>query len=482
MALLLAVLTGPVPARAEPGPPPSLEQVYATLGIDSVPADHVVLVDVSGSMRGARYTSLRKSLTGWFAALAPEDFVTLIPFDGTAKATTRKVGREPAELAAGLPKDATGQGTDIGAALEVAVTALSRPGAPPLATVVLLTDGQHEPGPRSAYPLTQGHNWNVLAGRAAALDKISLEAYAVPLSGSTGAGLLKKVFPAARVLAPASVDKLTAQLTRPKDAARQAKARSLLAEEITLPVAVSWPVTASGEGRSIAVVRLESPMPHVPLILENLAVTSDNADVAVSVPAGVIELPPNRDVTVPVRLDWNAGPVSTAPFKSVDDLVTLRLTGIVSSPWAPVLTGDLGLTPAFTLAGTPGERELSAERGSLWRWLGALLLLAALLLPALRWRQRRLTPALTGSVLIERAGNSAHELPLAGRSMPLTADTGVPGAGEIVATRAGVGSSVVRLRITYSPDGSTAGRRSATIEPGTTASVAGTFFTWQPGR
>ncbi|HWS33475.1 MAG TPA: vWA domain-containing protein [Actinoplanes sp.] len=389
-ALLPVVLIGPVPARAAA---PALGEIYTALGVDTVPADHVVLVDVSGSLGATRYAALRKSLTGFFGSLAAEDFVTLIPYGGTATAVTRQVGHIPGQLAAGLPGTADGTYADIGAALEKAIAVLDRPGAPPLATVLLVTGGRHRPGPGSAYPAVPGPRWTVLTERAARLDKTFLQAYAVPLSAQPGAGVLRRVFPQAQVLAPVAADRLAGQLAGPREATRIAKARSLLAEEVTLPVTVSWPLTAGGAGRTGASVRVESRMPHVPLVLENLVVSSDNPDVSVTVPAEPVVLPPGREITVPLTVDWNAGPVSVAPLRTVEDRAALRLTATVSSPWTPVLTGDLGLTPRFTLAGTAGERELSAQRGSLWRWLGALFLLVVALLVGLRIRWVRAVAA-----------------------------------------------------------------------------------------
>lgn len=386
LSLLFAV-AGASPARAAPAPAPVLGDVYDALNVDAVPADHVLLVDVSGALPDARYTALRRTLAGHLGTLGPQDFVTVIPYDGAATATTRQLGGEPGQVAAALPGETGGPYGDIGAALEKAVVVLGRPGAPPLATVVLLTGGPHRPGPHSAYPQPAGRAWDVLAERAAGLDKIALEAYAVPLSGESGADLLRTVFPRARVLAAAGADRLAAQLARPREAIRVAKARDLLAEEITLPVTVSWPVRAGGAEKTIAAVRVESPMPHVPLVLANVAVRSDNPDVSVSVPAGPTELPPGREITLPVTVDWNAGPVSVAPLRTVQGRAALWLTATVSSPWAPVLTGDLGLTPRFALAGTAGERELSAQRGSLWRWLGALFLLVVVVLVGLRIRR-----------------------------------------------------------------------------------------------
>lgn len=385
-ALLLAVPTGPVPARAAP---PTLGEIYTALAVDTVAADHVVLVDVSDALGAARYAALREDLTSFFGTLAAEDFVTLIPFGGTARTVSRQVGHQPGQLAAGLPAETTGPYADFGAALEKAIAVLDRPAAPPLATVLLVTGGRHRPGPGSDYPAAPGPSWTVLAEQAARLRQTALGVYAVPLSGETGAGLLRRVFPTARVLAQASAERLAGRLAVPREETRIAKARSLLAEEITMPVRVSWPLTAGGPGRTGASVRVESRMPHVPLTLENLAVISDNPDVSVSVPATSVVLPPGREIIVPLTIDWDAGPVSVAPRRTVKDRAALRLTATVASPWTPVLTGNLGLNPRFALAGATGERELSAERGSLWRWLGGLFLVAVVTLVALRARRRR---------------------------------------------------------------------------------------------
>src|SRR3954468_1021099 len=64
-AVLMIVVVGAGPAPAAPA-----DEVYAALGIDRVPADYVLMVDVSSSMGGARYTALKRSLTAFLAALA----------------------------------------------------------------------------------------------------------------------------------------------------------------------------------------------------------------------------------------------------------------------------------------------------------------------------------------------------------------------------------------------------------------------------
>ncbi|MDP9793124.1 hypothetical protein J2S43_001636 [Catenuloplanes nepalensis] len=480
VAAAIAVTMTGGPVIAAPDGQASLDEVYAALGVDDVPSDYVVMVDVSRSMAGDRYEQLKKSLTGFFAALAPEDTVTLIPFAEGTKADTRPVGRSPGELVAMLPRDADGSYTDIGAALEAAVATLGRPDAPSLATVVLLTDGQHAPGPRSAYPLTEGHNWVKLADRAKKLRKTSLDAYAVPLAGATGAGLLTKVFPGARVLETTSVDRLTTSLAGPKAAARAAKARSLLAAEIDRPVEVTWPDEEIGAGGTVLDVQLRSPMAHVPLVLDRMTVTSGNAALTSTVPDGRVTLPPGGTVTVPVAVTWDAGPRAFAPLKTVRDRATLRLSAEVGSPWSTVLTDDLKLALPTELPPQAPELSLSAQRGSLWYWVSTALLLLCAMLLALHWRRRRLSPMLTGSVRIDGAGAEPRLLPLSGRRSQLSADvTGLPGSGDITAIRPAVSTTEVNLLITYSPDGSAARRETAICRAGETVSVTGTSFTWQ---
>jgi Mg-chelatase subunit ChlD len=70
--VVTALLAAGQPVAAAPA---TLDEVYAKLGVDQVPSQYVVMVDVSGSMNGDRYAQVRRSLTGFFAALAPEDQV-----------------------------------------------------------------------------------------------------------------------------------------------------------------------------------------------------------------------------------------------------------------------------------------------------------------------------------------------------------------------------------------------------------------------
>src|SRR3954468_24554563 len=91
-AAMMIVASGALPVAAAPA---GLNDVYAALGVDNVPGDYVVLVDVSGSIDGRRYAGLKRSLTAFLAALAPDDQVTLVPFADEARARTQPAGRSP---------------------------------------------------------------------------------------------------------------------------------------------------------------------------------------------------------------------------------------------------------------------------------------------------------------------------------------------------------------------------------------------------
>ncbi|MGB2567915.1 VWA domain-containing protein [Micromonospora citrea] len=483
-AALTAVVVSCLPAAPVAGAPADSDQVYAALDVNQVVADYVVLVDVSRSMRdGGRYEQTKRGLRTFLAALAPDDRVALVTFADSARLVhDGPAGRAPDQLVAKLPRTADGRHTDIGAAIESSLRLVGRRGAAPIATVLLLTDGRHDPPAGSAYPFEQGYSWNQLVRTARALRKTSLTAYAVPLTGSTGAPLLARVYPGARVLAPTSIDRLGAQLEQPKAAARAAKARSVLGDDASRGVRVSWPagIGRIGAGRTRLEVRLTSTTTKIPLTVDHLVVRSDRPEVRVSVPAGPVELPAGGTVTVPVTVDWDAGPRRVAPLARVTGDATFTLEGEVGSPWAEVLTGELGADFAPRLDGGPTLGTLSAQRGSIGWWcLGAALMVA---LAAAGWwgRGRRLHPAPAGTVRLRDAAGGERDLVLTGRRTAITADsTGLPGYGEVTARRPSLGASEVHLVIAYSRDGSVTAREVGSCRPGETVELGGVDFTWR---
>ncbi len=478
IAIALVAAGGPVAAA------PGRDEVYTALGVDRVAADYVVMVDISGSMnQGGRYDRVKQSLRSFLAALAPDDQVTLITFADRARVVRQSapVGRSPDEVVGKLPKTADGRSTDIGAAIEASVGVLRRPGAPQIATVVLLTDGQHEPPTGSAYPFREGYSWNELARGAAGLRKSSVDAYAVPLAGATGAALLAKVYRGAKILDPGGIDRLTGLLERPKAAARAAKARQILGDDATRAVEVRWPsdVRDIGAGRHELAVELHSTTAKLPLRVDRLAVRSGNPQVRVSVPNSPVELPPGGTAKITVTVDWDAGPRRAAPLSTVTGQADLALTAHVGSPWAQVMSDDLGMTLQSGLAGAEATGELSAERGSIGLWVAGAVLLLALLAVLWRLRRRRLRPGLAGSLRVRSASGEEREIPLSGRTVVLNQGTaGLPGYGDVSAARLSVSASQIKLLISYSRDGSATGREHAECSPGETVTLGGVEFTW----
>ncbi|WP_320064875.1 vWA domain-containing protein [Micromonospora sp. RTGN7] len=486
LAVLAALTAVGLPGGPVTAAPAAGDEVYAALGVNRVAGDYVVLVDVSRSMReGGRYERVKASLRSFLAALAPDDRIALVAFADSARVVhDGPAGRFPDQVVGKLPRTADGQHTDIGAAIETSLRLLNRQGAPQIATVVLLTDGRHDPPTGSAYPFEQGYAWNQLAGAGRSLRKASLNAYAVPLAGSTGAPLLARVYPGARILAPASIDRLGEQLEQPKSAARAAKARNVLGDDVSHGIQVTWPAATGriAAGRTRLEVRLRSTATRIPLVVDHLAVRSDRPDLRVTVPAGPVELPVGGTATVPVTVEWDAGPRRVAPLSQVTASTTLTLSGDVGSPWADVLTGDLGLAFAPRLDGGATRVSLSAERGSLRWWVTGGALLLVLALAGVGWwvRRRRLAPPLAGTLWVRAPGGEERELPLAGRRAALTAGSaGLPGYGEVTASRASAASSEIHLVIRYSPDGSAVGRQAGTCGPGETVELGGAAFTWR---
>jgi Mg-chelatase subunit ChlD len=483
LAAFAALAVGTLVAAPAHATPATLPEVLDRLGVNSVPADYVVMVDTSASMQAnRRYDTVKANLRAFFAALAPDDQVALGTFADAANVVYQgPAGRSPDALIAKLPPTASGGNTDIGAAIESIVHLLQRPQAPAIATVVLLTDGQHDPPTGSPYPYTQGYAWDRLTDAAKALRKQSFNAFAVPLAGATGAPLLAKVFPGARVVDPTSIDQLGAQLELPKAAARIAKARSIVGDDAGRGVEVRWPADVGkiGAGRTELTVHLRSIAAHVPLVVRDLHARSSDGTVRVSSADNLVELEPGRSKPVRIAVEWDPGPRRAAPLSTVSRQVDLELLGTVDSPWSDVLTRELAVPFDPQLTGGPVTAGFGAQRGSYPLWILGAVVAGAVLAGLLRLRARRLRPALSGT-LLARADGHDHRLPLQRRSAVLSAGTiGLPGYGEVHANRPSVGSPEVVLTVTYSKDGSASSRAAGTCRPGGKTVLDGVEFSWE---
>ncbi len=460
--------------------PATRDRVYSALGIDRIAADYIILIDVSSSMRSeGRYDGVKGSLRSFFAALAPEDQVTLVPFATEAvPAWQGPAGRSPDALIDRLPATADGANTDIGRALEKAIDLLSRSGAPSTANVVLLSDGAHDPARGSQYPFDAGFAWNELKARAAKLAQTSISATAVPLAGATGATLLRQVFPKTEVVNPAAIGELTAALDKAKEAAKAAKARLVLDEDLTRSVTAHW---SAGDSAGSLRLELRSPMRHIPLQLSQITVGTTTAGVRMTVRPSSITLAPGETRALEVTADWNSGGRSAWPFKTESLRVPVKATAEVSSPWDQVLRDDLRLTWSAGLAENGHEATLSVQRGSWAWWLAAIAALLTLGLAMRTLGARRMRPALHGVLSASLGGAVATSMPLSGRGGTLTVATiGLPGLGEVHLARVSLLSPVVNLVIRYSRDGSPGGFQTAECAPGGKADVHGVTFGWDP--
>jgi len=477
--VLLALMTGLVPAGRAAAEPSSLDEIYRTLGVDDVSADYVVLIDTSLSMNeGNLYAGVRESLRQFFAALAPEDMLTLISVSDSARLIWEgKAGTAPDDITAKLPPAPTGNFTDLGTGIEAAVAALETRLNNPIASVVMLTDGQHDPPPRSGYPYTEGYAWQRLAQRAALLEQ-QITPYAIQLRGVNGAATLRRVFPSARIVSPDAIDQLTAKLSEPKAAVKAAKARGVLGADPRSTVLVEWPASLDSAG---GFVRLRSTSRYLPLEVSGLRIDTGSPGLHIDVPSGPFTLAPGASTVVPVSVRWDAVPMSWRPLETVRRPYRLRLAGTVSSPWSPVLGSEIGVAVEPALAGVESSGTASQQRGSLAWWLSAAGLLLALLVLGTRVRWLRLHPVPGGTLVASSLddGQSRGSIRLAGRRVAILASSlGIPGTGWVSGRRHGMRSERV-LSITYSRDGSANGRAVGECAAGGSVEVHGVVFEWR---
>ncbi|BBH69917.1 hypothetical protein ACTI_66020 [Actinoplanes sp. OR16] len=459
IALIWLLGVPPAPAAADPA---TLDQIEKAAGVDEIPADYVIMADTSSSMRsGDRYNGLRTSLRAFFAALSPADQVTLITFDDGARVVYQgQVGRAPDTLVGKLPASANGKATDIGAALEKATEALARPGAPALASVVLVTDGRHEPPSGSPYPLTEGYGWQQLRKQVERMDKQSLRAYALPLSGATGASLLGSVFDRPTRLNASSIGEVTRLLQTPKDESRKAKVRSALAGEQGKGIAVTWPaeVTRLSPGDNEVTLTVRSTTSVIPQDLVDMEVASENPAIRVRLGSTAISVPPGGTATVPAVITWDAGPHSLGYSDTVDVDAPLRLSGTASSPWTATLADELGIGFQPGLGGVDVTGHGSANLGR--PWLYYLTLALAALLLALVLRGLYLRPSLYGVLAVTAPGGARSRISLSGRGRRATLSRSETGENHAIRTRVVRQGRAKRLRVDVdgatmilSPDG-----------------------------
>nr|WP_300151846.1 vWA domain-containing protein [Propionicimonas sp.] len=445
LGVLAATWMTPAVARAETG----VDEVVAALGLTSEPADYVVLVDTSGSMKAdGRYARVRHELGTLIDGLDSDDRVSLLTFDSKAVRRFRgAVGENPSAVTSKLPATAAGDHTDIGAAIAAGLTELERPDTHRLAALILITDGKLD-APGSKYANVKSSAWKQLKARATELGgSHQVAAYAVSLSASTDAGLLKKVFPQATEVAASQVG---AQFAGVDGDLIRLQAADVLRNELSQPIQVHWTGdlgAALADGTPVdAQVEIVSPFTHVPVKL---------TDLAVQVPPGLeVRLTGLPDAVVLQPGARVALPVSAVVTGSAGSGARVGLTATVSSSWRTAADG-LGVEFAPVLEGTaevpPAPIKLPPN---LLPTIGAVLGLAVAALLLFVAVRALFTPSMSGLLSFRREGRELGDVVLKGRRMKLSAPEAAAElaglSGRAVGARAAVrGEHAVRVDLRF---------------------------------
>ncbi|WP_261565490.1 vWA domain-containing protein [Frankia gtarii] len=506
--------------------------VLDALGVPTLPAEYVVLVDTSASMsRGGLYGPVRSTLTSFAASLDPADRLSVVGFDevpqvafsGSAANARSAIGR--------LPATATGASTDIGAALSTAVDLLDHPDAARSGAVILLTDGRHQPPANSPFPAETGRPWTDLAERVRTrLAGRDIAGYAFALdnadAGRAGATLLRSVLPTTTVLA-LPPDQLPEYLSRVQQHARARKAAELLAADVRGPVVtVGWRWALAGRtlddvdptaGAGSVEVTVTSTARRLPVELIGARVVSVDPSLTITTPAvgamaagalggGLPErivLAPGERRVYQVPVGWSAR-TGGAVRRSHRVDGGLRLETTVDSPWRAVLTSEFGLRMDPASRGSVTRVHGSAAAG----WNPAaiveiIVLVMLVVMFALGFLDRR-RPRLRGVLAAEAADGRLDRVAMRGRRLRLGPerddDVAVPGTGSLRGRRSGRGRSGrgrpaggapaagragrdrIDLVIDYQPPGIT-GLPPLVLRPGDTRGHGDVTFTYElPGQ
>ncbi|HLK72993.1 MAG TPA: vWA domain-containing protein [Streptosporangiaceae bacterium] len=461
-SLLLAVAAATGASASTAGPPAaSVATIEKALGIKSVPAEIVFLIDLSDSMeQGGLYAQVQRDLPAYLATLAaqaPQDQVTVITFGRPGTAQIVYTG--PPTPAIGLPPVADLGSTDFGPAFALAISQLGQaPTGTRIGGVVLMSDGELHAPTDSQYQTYQSPGWQELRTRAAALP-IKVTGYSLPLTTNPAhvadqRHALSTVFASLQTL-PSGTTDLTAALNEAgrdilnqevADAAAPDSGRGVRTTWSGLP-ASGMPLDLRSAGHLDVRVTITALTKRIPLYLTNLGVQSPGLSLTVDGPLPAEQmLAPGHSVTLAIRLTW---PGNTRGFSFSGGSRTvsshLVLTGTVGSTFAPTLASAFADTSfsAGGLDGTPSA-TLTAAVATTGVLLFALLLLAVVVVAigAVLYRAR-----LSGTLTLTTWEYNSGPLPLGPwpRTSAETLDLiGIPGR---IAVRGSVFGHAMRLNL-----------------------------------
>lgn len=411
-------------------------EVFAALGVDEFPGDLIVLVDTSASMEtDGLYGQVVSGLQPLLDTADPIDHVALITFDTSpAVRFSGKVGTGTSPTSQ-LPAVAQGSNTDIGAAIAGALDELERPDAAEVATIVLLTDGVHQPAAGSAYPETMGPGWDALRARAQQLtDSRLVRSYALALRDDTDAQLLTQAFPDATVIGlPA--EQLDGYFERVREQARIDKARRLIEPDLQSTVSATWPeqVAVADEPQDV-VLTLSSDAMSLPVTVSDLIleVTSGEGTLsATGLPASV-DLAPRESVDLPVTLRWAPPTGFRFGVQEVNATGEVTVDGTVATPWQDVISTDLSTDTSLRFTGATTPVAMTGEVGWGWPTIIGILVVLLLILGLLWFRWATRNPKLRGQLVVQPQDRRPTTVRLGGRSQKLGKPQGLAGTGRVI--------------------------------------------------
>ncbi|TYB61751.1 VWA domain-containing protein [Nonomuraea sp. PA05] len=499
-AALTALLAALLPASVQPwSPPPASAEpaptaIYEALGLRGRPADLVVLLDTSGSMRSQQKT-VERQLKGLLLAKGEHDAVTLVRFDRRPHRTGVLEGDEDVDA---LPAP-TGEFSDLGRALAWVVHRVAEQPTR-LTAVMLISDGIQDPAPGSPYGRGDGPAWKELRGQAAKLKPQPL-VFSFPIGDAEirrhQDEIIERVFPQnAQILDPREAQ-ARKDLSRLREEALRAEARRLVAPDLTRGVDLRWQQSDvrldPAEGTATLTLDVRSETEVLPLELRSVEVTVSAGDRRMtgrSTAPAPIPLRPDGTVSVPIQVSWDKPPlIPMRPFVIELDR-TVQAAVRLATPWESDLR-LLGLSFGEREARTETARGSGAMRGEPAYWVFALaaVLLVALLMSRFMYvrAERKLPPKMRGllwSAYLHAAGEEWKEhklgpVRLGGHRRVRTGDLApaleLPGgtAQGSVEVRAAPDDGVT---ITYYPD-ATAGRNdTADCPPGQKVMINGVEF------
>lgn len=416
-----------------------LEQAFNVADLHS---EFVVVIDVSGSMSSGvnpPFPSVQWAYATLVNAIPDGDRLTLITFDSLAGPVFDGplTASNRSEAMGKLPSVATGEHTDIGAALRSAIDRLDRPDAASLQTVIFITDGVHEAPVGSPYFDVGNSEWLNLQVRAQDLEarrSIEVRALGIGGAGRQGAELVAQVFSSPEVadLAPEQLpDYLTNEVAKSRRQLLRAAVQSEVDRgKVKAQVSVGADLTSS----LTATVTLTSALAH-------LGVDVDLRDIAATLPDGtavrsevqggsrVVHLAPGGSASIEVLLkpDVVSAPFFELPPPKREELdIQFEVKGAATAT-PTALLGELGVSTSIPMI-QPDEftigRDTGKTYGEFLRQIVVLLFLL-LLLFAFWWKFLRLPP-LPGALVLD----GRDPIKLKGKRMKVSASSLGVGAGS----------------------------------------------------